>query len=343
VRKALGLILLLFALGALTYGWEMSHEGYSKFLSLANMKNLLPRIGLFGILALGQSLVIITGGIDLSIGSVVGMIGILAALLMDKGNGMSAILVIPLCLLLAAGIGAGHGLLVTKGRMQPFVVTLCGLFFYRGIARVISGDMSQTFGIAYDKLRWFGKGTILDLFPGWQPPPGQALTTGMDLLNILAAPFLVMLLLAALLAAFLHHSPPGRHLFALGANEEAARFSGIRTERLKIFAYMLCSVLAGLGGLLFAFKINSLGPSDFGEFYELYAIAGAVLGGCSLRGGTGNVLGVVLGVALIMILQNLVNLLQIPSQLEYVVIGGTILLGVFVDESFSRRSAVRTA
>jgi len=141
------------------------------------------------------------------------------------------------------------------------------------------------------------------------------------------------------LAAYLHFSAQGRHLLALGSNEEAARFSGIRTTRIKITAYVVCSLLSGLGALLFAFKINSLSPANFGNFYELYAIAGAVLGGCSLRGGSGNVLGIVLGAALIMLLANLVNILRIPSELEYVVIGGAILTGILVDELLTRRAA----
>ena len=102
-------------------------------------------------------------------------------------------------------------------------------------------------------------------------------------------------------------------------------------------AVTLIAFLTGIGGLLIAFNVNSLGPTDFGSFYELYAIAGAVLGGCSLRGGSGNVAGVVIGASLIVVLKNLVNILEIPSQLEYVVIGGAILAGVFADETFSRR------
>ena len=114
---------------------------------------------------------------------------------------------------------------------------------------------------------------------------------------------------------------------------------GIAVARVKIIAYTLCSLLTGIGGLLIAFNVNSLGPTDFGSFYELYAIAGVVLGGCSLRGGSGNVAAVVIGASLIVVLKNLVNILEIPSQLEYVVIGGAILFGVFVDEMFTRRSA----
>lgn len=343
MRKALGLFILLLFLSGLAFAWEQHHQGHSVFLSMVNWKNLLTWVGLFGILALAQSIVIITGGIDLSVGSVVGLVPITAALLMNKGEGWSPLMAIPASLLIAAAIGLVHGVLITRMRMQPFIVTLCGLFVYRGIARFITEDKTQGFGIAYEELRWFGNGSMLDLAPLVAPPPGQALSALARFLNMIAAPFVVMLVLAAVLAAYLHFTAQGRHLFALGANEEAARFSGLRTKRLKVIAYLLCSVLSGFGGLLIAFKVNSLGPSDFGSFYELYAIAGAVLGGCSLRGGTGNVLGVVLGITLLMVLRNLVNILSIPSELEYVVIGGAILVGVTVDELLTQRGKAGVA
>lgn len=335
MRKALGLAALIFALCVVVALCEWLLYGTGSFLSLDNWRSQLPWIGLYGILSLAQALVIVSGGIDLSVGSLVCLVGIVAARLMDRGEGWSPVLVLPLCLLLAGGIGAGHGLLVTRFRMQPFVVTLCGLFIYRGIARLIAEDKTQGFGNAYEGLRWFGKGTLRD----WAGAAFPADTLVGKLLGLMAAPLLVMLLVAAVVTAFLHFSAYGRHLYALGANEEAARFSGIPTGRLKVAAYVACSLLTGLAALLFAFKVNSLGPANFGSFYELYAIAGAVLGGCSLRGGSGNVLGIVLGAALIVLLTNTVNMLRIPSELDYVVIGTAILLGILVDEILTRRGA----
>jgi ribose transport system permease protein len=335
VRKAAGLLGLILALSLLAFAIELSRNGSSTFFSLSNWKNLSPWIGLFGILSLGQAIVIITGGIDLSIGSVVALVSVTAAMLTDRGNGLHPAVVVTLCLGMCALIGAGNGLLITKMRLQPFIVTLCGLFIYRGITRFVAADSSQGFG-SYTGLRWFGRGTMLDLFPALKVADMGPVAR---VLGAMAAPFGCMLLLALALTLYLHLSAQGRHLFALGANEEAARFSGLRTDRLKLTAYILCSMIAGFGGILFAFKINSIGPSDFGNFYELYAIAGAVLGGCSLRGGTGNILGVVLGISLLMVLRNIVNLLSIRSELEYVVIGGAILVGVCVDELLMRRQA----
>lgn len=337
MRKSLGLTILITALCALAAVWQMREGGESSFLTANNWKNLLTWIGLFGILSLAQALVIVTGGIDLSVGSVVGLIGITLGVWLNKGEGWSPFLAVPAALLLSAAVGLWHGLLVTRLRLQPFVVTLCGLFIYRGIARLVAGDKTQGFGNAYEGLRWFGKGTLLDLFPSLAPADGADPSRFATLLDLMPAPFLVMILLTTVLGMFLHLSASGRHLLALGANEEAARLAGVRTDWLKIRAYVLCSLISGFGGLLLAFKVNSMGPSDFGSFYELYAIAGAVLGGCSLRGGQGHVVGVVLGLSLIIVLRNLVNILSIPSQLEYVVIGGAILIGLGVDELLNRK------
>jgi ribose transport system permease protein len=135
----------------------------------------------------------------------------------------------------------------------------------------------------------------------------------------------------------------GRYLFALGRNEQAARYSGINTDRVTIGAYVFCSLLAGLGGILFALDVNSIQPAAFGEFYELYAIAAAVLGGCSLRGGEGTVLGVVIGAAVMRVLYNAINILRIPTNLEFAIIGAVILIGVTVDELIKRWVANRRA
>ena len=126
----------------------------------------------------------------------------------------------------------------------------------------------------------------------------------------------------------LHRSVYGRHLFATGRNEIAARYSGINTRRVIVSAYVILGVLTGVSAIVFAFYTNSISPSSHGNFYELYGIAAAVLGGCSLRGGEGSVVGILLGTALLQVLQNLVNLLGIPSSLNFAVMGAVILIGV---------------
>jgi len=137
----------------------------------------------------------------------------------------------------------------------------------------------------------------------------------------------------------LHHSVYGRYIFAVGRNEEAARFCGINTRLVIASSYVVAGLLTGISGILLAFYTNSVSPSNHGNFYELYGIAAAVLGGCSLRGGEGSILGIIIGTALLRVLENLVNLLGIPSSLNFAVMGAVVLVGVTVDQFFQRRTA----
>ncbi len=130
-------------------------------------------------------------------------------------------------------------------------------------------------------------------------------------------------------------------MLAVGRNEEAARFSGINTNLVITGAYVIAGLLTGISGIMIAFYTNSVSPSNHGNFYELYAIAAAVLGGCSLRGGEGSIIGIVIGTALLQVLQNLVNLLGIPSSLNFAVMGAVVLLGVMADQMLQRRAAVK--
>src|SRR5690606_11066556 len=147
--------------------------------------------------------------------------------------------------------------------------------------------------------------------------------------------------IAALAWYLLHRTVFGRHLLAVGKNEEAARFAGINTSRTIIAAYVICLVLTAVSAVFFAMYTRSVHPASHGNFYELYAIAAAVLGGCSLRGGEGSIIGVVLGVILLQVLQNLVNLLGIPSSLNFAVMGGVILIGVLADNQFNKYREMR--
>lgn len=233
---------------------------------------------------------------------------------------------VPLALLSVLGIGLGlgvlHGCLVTYVRLQPFVVTLCGLLIYRGWARWLSDDQSVGFGNEYqDSLNWFSSAHY----------PLRLSETGWTV--NLPSFFFVLLFVAVLGALLLNWTIWGRYILALGRNEEAARFSGINTGAMKRLAYTLCGLLAGLCGILFAMDSGSISPSNQGSFFELYAIAAAVLGGCSLRGGEGSISGVIIGTALMQTLNNMITLLKIPNTIELVVLGGVILLGVVFDEA----------
>ncbi len=292
------------------------------FINPYNIQNTVRWTALYGILSIGAAFVIITGGIDLSIGSVVGLVGSVLALLMTV-KGVPAPVAIAACLGLSVSIGLIHGLLITKVKLQPFVVTLCGLLLYRGIARYLTDDQSLGFGSAHEGLRQFATGSI---------PLGDFR---------LPYPLIILIVIAVTAAIVLNRTLFGRYLFAVGRNEEAARYSGISTTRVTLAAYVICSVMAGIGGILFALDVNSVQPASFGEFYELYAIAAAVLGGCSLRGGEGSILGVIIGAAVMRVLYNAINILGIPTHLEFAIIGAVILAGVIVDEMVKRMVAKR--
>jgi ribose transport system permease protein len=221
-------------------------------------------------------------------------------------------------LALGATLGAAHGLLITRLRLQPFIVTLCGLLLYRGLARYIAADSTKGFGNG-EGFEW-----LRDL------ATGSAL--GMPM------PFILMIVVGVAMWVVLHRSVFGRYLYAVGRNEEAALYSGINSKNVIAGAYVISGFLAGLAGILIAFYTNSISPSSHGNFYELYAIAAAVVGGCSLRGGEGSIAGILVGTALLQVLRNLVNLLDIPGSLDFAVMGAVILLGVTADEIVKRRS-----
>lgn len=309
-KKELGLLILVLLIGAVTAAIN------PRFLSPVNIVNMANLVGLYGIFALGVGLVIITGGIELSVGSMFALLGVI---FVDLLVNYSVAWPIALLLIVAAGtlLGAIHGILVTRWGLQPFVVTLCGLLIYRGAARYYTNDQTMGFGYGgdLDTLQWLLSGRSFGV----------------------PHPFIAFVLIAIALGVALHWSAWGRHLFAVGKNEEAARYSGIRTSRIIASTYVLCGALAGLAAAFIVFYTNSVSPSSHGSFYELYAIAAAVLGGCSLRGGEGSIIGIVLGVVLLQILQNLVNLLGIPSSLNFAVMGTVILLGVVTDQQLMKR------
>lgn len=317
MKKILGILGLLVAIFVVTWIVE------PKFASAYNLQNIIRWTALFGIISIGVAFVIITGGIDLSIGSLIGLVGCLLPMLLAAGY--APVLALVAVVVLSLAIGLLHGLLITRLGLQPFVVTLCGLLFYRGFARWLTHDQVQGFGSSYEGLRQLAIGKVA--LGGFALP----------------IPFFLLVLAGTLAALFLNRTIWGRYLLALGRNETAARYSGIQIERMKVLAYVLCSGTAGLGGILFALDVNSVQPAAHGNFYELYAIAAAVLGGCSLRGGEGSILGVVIGAAVMRLLYNAINVSGIPTQLEFAIIGAVILAGVIADELIRRLAGRRRA
>ncbi len=311
LRKELGLFVLILVTGAVTAFIN------PQFISTINLINLANQIGLFGLLAMGLGVVIVTGGIELSVGSMLALLGVIFLdLLVNYSMPWPAAFAV--VVLGGAALGSIHGLLISRLDLQPFVVTLCGLLLYRGLARYYTNDSTEGFGYAggYETLEWLTSGRT-----GGVPHT-----------------FVFFILVALVMAVLLHKSVLGRYIYAVGKNEEAARFSGIPTRAVIVATYAICGVLTGVSTVFFVFYTQSVSPSAHGNFYELYAIAAAVLGGCSLRGGEGSILGIALGVVLLQVLQNLVNMLGIPSSLNFAVMGAVILLGVIVDGQLQKRS-----
>ena len=311
MKKELGIFVLLIVLCVIV---SLINPN---FLLLINLQNLARQIGAFGIFSIGIGLVIITGGIELSVGSMMGLLGVLLSMMLTEWNFGVAIALLA-CIAIAMTLSLGHGLLITRLNMQPFIVTLCGLLFYRGLARFITNDETKGFGTVsgLEFLRFLANGNLFGVVP---------------------MPFVLLIIISLITWVVLHRSVYGRYLFATGRNPEAARYAGINTKGIITLTYVVSGALTAISGIIFAFYTNSVSPANHGNAYELYGIAAAVLGGCSLRGGEGSVIGVVIGTALLQVLRNLVNLLEIPSSLDFAVMGAVILIGVMADQIFTER------
>ena len=310
-RKDLGVLLLFLLLCAIVAAAS------PQFLSVANLQNVGRLVGTYGIFSIGVGIVIMTGGIDLSVGSICALLGVLLSMMLVEWGWPAAPALVTV-LALGAGLGAAHGLLIARLRLPPFIVTLCGLLLYRGAARYVADDSTKGFGT--------GEGFE------WLRAAAAGHVAGVPM------PFVILCVIAVLAWLAVHRSVYGRHLMAVGHNEEASRYSGIRTGGVIAVAYVISGLLAAVSAVIIAFYTNSVSPASHGNFYELYAIAAAVVGGCSLRGGEGTVLGIVIGAALLQVLRNLVNLLDIPSSLDFAVMGAVILAGAIADQVIARRS-----
>jgi len=310
MKKELGIFILLIVLCVIVSIINPN------FLLAINLQNLARQIGAFGIFSIGLGLVIITGGIELSVGSMMALLGVLMSMMLTEWGVPIAIAIVA-CIAIAMTLTLMHGLLITRVNMQPFIVTLCGLLFYRGLARFITKDETKGFGTVagLDFLRYMANGNLFGI----------------------PTPFVVLIVISVITYIVLHRSVYGRYLFATGRNAEAARYAGINTNRTVTLAYVIAGALTAISGIVFAFYTNSVSPANHGNAYELYGIAAAVLGGCSLRGGEGSVVGILIGTALLQVLRNLVNLLGIPSSLDFAVMGAVILIGVMADQILTER------
>ena len=289
------------------------------FLKAQNLFNIADQIAVIAVVAIGMTLVIITAGIDLSVGSLIAIAAVSSCLLIQEfGGGVNAgagfmILASGAGILLAGLLGVCNGLLITGLRIPPVIVTLSTMLAVSGVAYMLTGGES-----AYKippSFTWLGRGTL-----GGVPNS------------------VVMLVAFYAMAHFvMTRTVWGRRLYAVGGNREAARLSGIRTERVLLAAYVTSALLAGFGGIIMASQLQSGSPM-FGQMYELYVIAAVVVGGTSLSGGRGTMLGTLTGAFIIAVIRNGMNLLQVESNLQKVVLGLVILAAVGIDQ---RRGAER--
>lgn len=332
MTRILGVLALLVALYAGLVGtyWEGSpaEEPVSRTTDRiqGNLVDVANIQGRYGVITLGAALVIITGGIDLSIGSVVGCAAVLFGVLMK--DGVHPFLAAPLVVLCGAIVGLGNGLLITRLKLQPFLVTLCGMFIFRGVARLLAGVVRRT--------------DVTEAHPGFAGPLQDLrfLLIGKDSTGVLLFPaqFVLLIVLAVAVGFFLHRTAYGRYWYAIGHNELAAKYAGVSVNRQRVVVYMICSALSAVAGILLYLDMPNVQSDGGGLYLELYAILGAVLGGCSLRGGEGTAVGMVLGAMVLPLLESLINLRGLSSDVIPAVIGLTLLVGTIVDEFLRRRS-----
>ncbi|HIE29834.1 TPA: ABC transporter permease [Candidatus Poribacteria bacterium] len=285
-----------------------------RFLSGFNLQILSRQIALFSLLAIGETFVIITAGIDLSPGSVVVLTSVLVAWFMAHGFGFfGAILA---TLVISMGIGIWHALFVSKLRVPPFIITLGTFAIGRGLAAVITkgppipipDDLSASFSYLWDGM----------------------------ILKILPLPLLILIIVSGIAIFILHFTVLGRYIYAVGGNIEAARLSGINVDKVRFFVYAVGALLAGVVGILIAARLRQGNP-NVGQIYELYAIAAAVIGGTSLFGGVGTILGAIVGACILSTLWNSLILLRVSSYWHNVALGIVIVVAVTVDILRKRR------
>jgi ribose transport system permease protein len=311
----------------------------SDFLGASNVVNTTRQISMLGILAIGIAFVIITGGIDLSIGSIVGLTGVIIARLSSKeagGLGYSLWLGIGVALAVALLLGVLQGLLITRLKLQPFIVTLGGMLLVRGVSQTVveGGNISM------------GDSPLLNL------ANGGILHLGRE--PLIGWPVVIFTAVAVLGAYVLHYTVLGRYIYAIGGNRDAARYSGINVNRVELLTYVISAGSAGIAGVCYAAYIGQM-SQQVGVAYELYAIAAAVLGGCSLRGGEGTIFGILIGASIMRVIDNGINMFQLQYTDETnvhriwrlnpnwtnIIVGAVILVAVILDQVVHMVQAAR--
>ncbi|OUS39425.1 ribose ABC transporter permease ['Osedax' symbiont bacterium Rs2_46_30_T18] len=278
------------------------------FFSVDNILNTLRQTSVNAIIAVGMTMVIITAGIDLSVGAVLALSGAFAASLIAQE--VNVVLAVIITLFSGLVLGAMSGIIVAQGKVQPFIATLVTMTALRGVTMVFTDGRPISTGYTEnaDMFSWLGTGYMLGV----------------------PVPIWIMVSIFAIGWYLLNHTRTGRHIYALGGNEDATRLSGINVNRIKIIVYSLCGLTAAIASIIITARLSSAQPTA-GLGYELDAIAAVVLGGTSLMGGRGRIMGTLIGALIIGFLNNALNLLDVSSYYQMLAKASVILLAVIVD------------
>lgn len=282
-----------------------------KFLSVSNITNVIRQFSFIALMALGMLLVIITGGIDLSVGSVFAFSGILACMAITKW-GLPVWVGVLIGMLAGALFGYANGTLVTRLKLPPFIATLGTMSIARGLSYGITGG--YPIGSLPDSFKFIGLGMI--------PPEGPIR---------IPTPIILMVIFAVFFSFFLKRTVTGRRVYAIGGNEEATRISGVRVGRVKRVVYTLCGLMAAIAGIATAARLG-VGQSTAGQGYEMDVIAAVIIGGASVAGGSGTVMGVIIGAAIMGVLDNGLVLLNVSAYWQQAVLGLVVIAVVSFDK-----------
>jgi ribose transport system permease protein len=329
LRRELGMFVAVIAMCVALYA--SNHD----FFNFSNTGNLMRNVSMLGIFSVGTAFVIITGGIDLSVGTLVGLTGVIIAKISSNAQhclGMNLYFGIAVAMGTMLAIGLVQGLIITRLNLQPFIVTLAGMMIFRGISQTVSDNDTLSLG---------------------RSPLAHLANNGFFLQNgsaLISWPVIIFAVVILIFGYLLHFTVFGRYIFAVGGNRDAAKYSGINVKRVETLTYVISAGLAGLAGICYASYIRGM-DKGVGQSYELYAITAAVLGGCSLRGGEGSVFGVLVGCGMYQVIYNGINMFQwplelfspekigvrlerwhIPTQWTEVIIGGVLLTAVILDQ-----------
>lgn len=298
--NGVGIFLILMAM---CVGLTIAVGG--KFLSSSNIISVIRQFSFYGILAIGMCMVIITGGIDISVGSVFALSGVISCMSIAKW-GFPVALGVMLGLLAGGLMGYFNGFCVTILNLPPMIATLGMQSIARGVAYTVTGG--YPIGSLPDAFKFIGLGNILNI----------------------PTPIVLMVVLAALAVFFLNKTVIGRRIYAIGGNEEGARISGVAVNRVKRLVYTICGLTAAISGIAMAARLG-VGQSTAGQGYEMDAIAATVIGGASLSGGSGSIVGAIIGAAIMGVLRNGLVLLDVSAYWQQTVIGLVIIAAVSLD------------